>query len=926
MTQISAPTAANDRALLVRASAGTGKTYQLTARLIGLLVSGANPSSILATTFTRKAAGEILSRVLNDLARAAIDASAREALRVKLNEASVSHSQAAELLHLVFRELHQLRICTLDSLFQHLARARGSLMGLPPGWRLTDENEEELFRDLAIDQMVERSQQSSSGDPSPANDLRSLLSMLQREQSEKSVHRQMSHVVEQCYSIYRLTQPEAWHVLDVPDAPSQAEVRDAIRTLRELKFGHKTADAAFAKLADSLDCGDGLEIASHTTILKQALRPSEDPRPRVYCKKTLSPDLLRALETAAAFASHSVCRVLHDQTIATQELLERYSTCLEELRRSYQAHSFEDITIRLAQQLRQQRVRPDQWLADQLDHLLLDEFQDTSRIQWEILRPLAAGNLEHSRGTFFCVGDAKQAIYGWRGGDVQLFADLPQQISQLKQHQSNTSFRSSPVILDFVNAVFKHLPAHGRYQTNEEKDTIENRRIVETGRRFAAEFPTHMAAQTDLPGRVEIHTSLAKDEGGNIEHATLTTAATLIQRVAEHDPRASIGVLVARNRYGSRLVAQLRAAGCRVSHEGGSPLTDSMAVRIVLAAIRLCEHPADRRHWFLLKNSPLDSFLELPDADPSSPDLTPQAHAAAQRLRQKLDYQGLSSTIAQLGDALLPHCDAGDAERLEQLFQLALHYERQPGPRWSLFIRLAELRDVPRAAPERIRVMTIHQAKGLEFDAVILPELFGEMKRQTRHLIAQRARSNGLPRAVIRFAKADWQLFLPKAWQEAAGEMAAADEWETLSKLYVALTRAKQALYLVIPPASNSKKPEATSAGVIRASLASAVGEFDSSNPSSLVYESGDAQWAVPSASDPPSSVAPVEYSVDWPPVANGDTPSDSAPVDGGPPHGAPADPMRLWWEDSSEATDHDSAEAWSTDVEYCYYEDAPFS
>src|SRR5687767_2259614 len=125
--------------VVIRASAGTGKTYQLAVRFIGLLAAGARPDEILATTFTRKAAGEILDRVLSRLAHAAADDNERAKLAKAIGEKALSGDKCRELLVATVRRLHALRVGTLDSYFLQIATSFGHELGLPPGWSICDE-------------------------------------------------------------------------------------------------------------------------------------------------------------------------------------------------------------------------------------------------------------------------------------------------------------------------------------------------------------------------------------------------------------------------------------------------------------------------------------------------------------------------------------------------------------------------------------------------------------------------------------------------------------------------------------------------------------------------------------------------------------------------------------------------------------------
>ena len=111
--------------LVIHASAGSGKTHQLTNRFLALLLAGARPESILTSTFTRKAAAEILDRVLERLARGAIDPTARERLATELNRPDLTQEAVDAALASVIHGLHQLQITTLDAFFARLLTCFG---------------------------------------------------------------------------------------------------------------------------------------------------------------------------------------------------------------------------------------------------------------------------------------------------------------------------------------------------------------------------------------------------------------------------------------------------------------------------------------------------------------------------------------------------------------------------------------------------------------------------------------------------------------------------------------------------------------------------------------------------------------------------------------------------------------------------------
>ena len=163
---------------LIRASAGSGKTFQLSSHFLRQLFQGHAPETILATTFTRKAAGEIQGRVLLRLAEAADDAKAAKKLAEFLEQPDITQPKSRDLLVQVTRNLHRLRVCTLDSFFQQVARSLTLELGLPPGWSIIDEHTDAELREQAIDAVL--SQQVPE-------DAQNLMHMLAKGRSKRSV-------------------------------------------------------------------------------------------------------------------------------------------------------------------------------------------------------------------------------------------------------------------------------------------------------------------------------------------------------------------------------------------------------------------------------------------------------------------------------------------------------------------------------------------------------------------------------------------------------------------------------------------------------------------------------------------------------------------------------------------------------------------
>ena len=167
-----------NRIQVVLASAGSGKTFQLTLRFAELLLRGARPDEVLAATFTRKAAGEIQARILERLAAAAEGGEGLDELRAQLDWPDLELEACQQVLKATVDALPRMQVLTLDSWFARLGRALAPELGLDPGWRMVEEVEDEELRLEALERVLERGDQ---------DERMTLLRDLQRGRSEARV-------------------------------------------------------------------------------------------------------------------------------------------------------------------------------------------------------------------------------------------------------------------------------------------------------------------------------------------------------------------------------------------------------------------------------------------------------------------------------------------------------------------------------------------------------------------------------------------------------------------------------------------------------------------------------------------------------------------------------------------------------------------
>ena len=844
----------------MRASAGAGKTYQLTTRYLDLLRRGEPIQQVLATTFTRKAAGEVLARVLGRLAGACRDDRQRDQLGQALAGRPLAQGDCLAMLRVLVDSLDRLSVGTIDGFFNRAARALSLELGLPASPRLIDEGSP-LAKQMRTDAIhAVLGEQGATDDGMAA--LIEMLRRLHHDHAQRSVTGAIDDIVVNLDEFYRVYPDRAlWDTLPTAgllDAGLLATARQGLADVRphlpKTKAGNtnkKFADA-FEKLVASSDQGRWEAVLENGLVKKIAAGESR------YCQADIEEAVERAVKPLFVHAkAHRIAR-LADQTRATYDLLALFNRHYTDQRYRQGVLLFSDLTHVLAEGLPNMGDHPGAGIDElcyrldtRVTHLLLDEFQDTSLRQWQVLEPFAEQIAAEGDGgrSLFCVGDTKQAIYGWRGGCAELFEQI-EAMPGVELQSLSTSWRSSPVVLDVVNRVFSALT------TNAALDTC-----VEAADAWQRGFQPHIAERADLPGHVVLRTTEADsadpasdsddDDPAAPADAHARSVACSVREIHRQQPGQTIGVLVRRRAAALRLMHELRSLGVFAAEEGGNPIDNTPAVSAVLSAVQLADHPGDAVARFHVTNSPLSDALGLVGGDPEQ-DLDAFAH----QTREALLDRGYAAVIGGWVERLAPACDATALRRLMQLVELAEAYDEQGAVlRPGFFVDAVRAAKVEDPNPALVRVMTIHAAKGLEFDAVVLPDLDGVLsKSDARELIVlDRDSPIDTVRAVYRRADQHTMGLLPEL-QRAVDQRTREKRTEDLCLLYVAMTRARQALHMLVRPLKQAKSGEATVQGrtnlsyaaVLRQALCPDQGEgFDGQE---VLFESGDPDWSTGAA------------------------------------------------------------------------------
>ena len=811
----------------ILASAGSGKTYQLTNRYLQILSRGAYPSSILASTFTRAAAGEIRDRILRTLAEAAEEDLKRGELGRRLQR-GLTRQRVLDLLAALAANLHRLQIRTLDSFFGTIVRCFSLELGLPADARIVDEDEAFRLRREAIQRMLEE------GDTEAIIEL---LASLTEGSSERAVTDTIDNTVSALYDLYREAEDtQAWEAIPPEAALTEAELDQAIGALRAaipVDLGKRGVEAHARDCARAEMCRTG-SSDDWMDLFTSGLAAKVADGTLAYYGKGIAPSTVSASRRLLDHARAVFRRRVIDQTRATHTLLQLFDRCYRRVKREHKVLTFADLTVALAQAELDGRLDEICYRIDaRLRHVLLDEMQDTSIQQWNAMRPLVDETISYAaeERSFFCVGDVKQSIYGWRNACPEILSHLDHILMRpggevLHKATLATSFRSSPAVIEVVNKIFTGLvnnPALTRY--------------LEAARRWDAEFEAHTTTK-DLPGYVQLRAVARCEDQGKRQALRLQEAAALVAELYHRHPGKTIGVLLRTNGAVGRLLYELGPTRLRIpaTGRGGGPLTDAPAVNAILDLLRVADHPDTTIAAFNVLTTPLGPIVGLTDDTPG------RRRRVAARVRRQIASDGLAPTLQQWIRELAPHVDERQYRRCMQLIQLAQTWDERRSLRCDDFVAMVEARAVADPAASAVQVMTIHQSKGLEFDIVILPELETELaSTRTLKVVYQRDGDAGPILKIARHVSKDmWQQFedLRPIFEQHIGRLA----HETLCLLYVAVTRAREGLFMLVdPPSEGSRGAPARMSALLTHALHEGPVE-----PDSVLFEYGDRQWLAP--------------------------------------------------------------------------------
>ena len=825
--------------VLVSAGAGSGKTRVLTERLMEYVdpqITDAAPENIdrfLIITFTRAAAAELRARITDAIAG-----------RLQQNPTN-AHLRRQMIL------CRSAQIGTIDSFCGNLLREYAGAAGVSPAFHVLEEERSERLRDSAMTRVLERRYEEGSAsfleladsvgagrDDSRLSNL--VLKLHARLQSharpDQWIREQMDQLTEESADIAETP----WGKVLLDDALEEAEfwrsqMRDALLRMQEEEKIRSAYELSFRETAEALE---------HLTI---CLRESWDhsmacfpiPFPRInVIQKNPDPELteeLKAVRTKCKKSMEKLAGVFSETSEALltdlaktapyrKELLSLAQDLETEFQRSKRRNNaldfsdLEHLTIRLLENDDGTPTELAGEIASRYTEVMIDEYQDVSRIQDRIFHAISRGG-----ENLFFVGDLKQSIYRFRLADPGIFTEKSRYYEENRRGERvirlQENFRSRPEILNTVNAVFRKCMSERLGDLNYgSKDELKS----------GLEFPDHV----EKPELILI----AKEEAENTDlEAEAAVVAGEIRKLTEHGVirdgektrpvrYGDIAILLrSANTVGPVFRRVLIAKGIPVAAGAGGDFYESVEVSEVFSMLRLIDNPHQDIPLISVLCSPSFGFtqeqLSLIRAERKDSDFYTALKASEEedakrflKILSELRAEAPDLTPVELVDRIVDVLDLwavcsampDGEQRLQHLMDLSAMAEIfRTGSEVGVhhFVRWLENMEKKAREPETciqtadaVQIMSIHRSKGLEFPVVIYSALGRQFNRQDLKDTVLVHPELGLgPKLTDPARKVEYPTVARRAIEKRITQEVLSEE---MRLLYVAMTRARERLLL----------------------------------------------------------------------------------------------------------------------------------
>ena len=830
--------------LVYKASAGSGKTFTLAVEYMRHLML--NPRAyrqILAVTFTNKATGEMKERILSQLCGIWLGVPQSEAYlnvvcqslaeRGERLEKSELRRRAGLALRLILHDYAHFRVETIDSFFQSVMRNLARELDLSPNLNIELNSVEVL--DNAVDSMIGHLVPSS-----PV--LKWILSYIEeRIASDKrwNVADELKKFGRNIFDEGYVERSDRLRACLEHEPKAVALFRDLMYAMQQEALDHMKAFAdrfddllqqASLSAAD-LKGGERSSIASYFRKLKRGDLTDKDVQnqtlsnclqdsqawvaqkaPKRATVLPLVESKLRPLLVQAEEQRPAESRTVNSTRLALQHLnkLQLLSSIDEEVRRlNYEQNRFllSDTNILLQNLMRQgDSSFVFEKIGTEVGTLMIDEFQDTSRMQWDNFRLLLLEGLSQGYDSLI-VGDVKQSIYRWRNGDWRILEALGQPDketaclkgvppSTVRIKTLTTNRRSEANVIAYNNHLFPAIVRYlnGKYRQEQGEDCLPLTN--------AYADVVQQTVQDETRGYVQA-VFVEPDDEQNYQEKMLDALGKTVSDLLARGIRANdIAILVRKNKNIPLIADYLsHRHQLHVVSDEAFRLDASVAMSILINALRLLVNPdnglaraalvLDYRQAVLADPRPVDLLLLLPPAE-----ALPDGFADRQRLLEMPLYDLVEHLVSLFSLHTLPRQEGYLLAFLDQLNDFLQDSPATLEALLGYWDETMHANAIPNGESDGIHILSIHKAKGLEYHTVLLPFCDWKIENETNAQLVW-CTPDEKPYDALGVVPVNYsQLMAQSVFQKDYAEEKLQLWVDNLNLLYVALTRARCNLFL----------------------------------------------------------------------------------------------------------------------------------
>lgn len=808
------------------ASAGSGKTFTLAVDYLSLLYATEDYFAFqktLAITFTNKAVGEMKSRILGylmDFAEGKTDGDNQDFYQKLKEKVQASDEEIQKKSRFILRNILNnyagFEISTIDAFTHRIIRTFAKDLGLSTNFeielntldllqeaveRLIDQaGEDQELTQVLIDFVIEKTSEDKSGDISL--DIFEIAQILLNENHYQQVQALRHFKI----AAFSTTKKQLFSEIEQAIKTNQQRAKEFFElleknNLQNTNFTGKYIPNYFKKIKENGSINKVYDAQWQTNIETAKFynkKEKEDIKSIIDGIKNEIIDLFYACRDVDLEIQLKQKIIKNLTQLALLNLVENF---LQNIKKDRNLLLISDFNQKISEQIKNQPTPfIYERLGDRFQHYFIDEFQDTSKMQWQNIQPLALDALSgvyanNLPGSLTLVGDAKQSIYAWRGGDAQQFIELSSEENKLfpiQVHQLEYNFRSEHQIIHFNNSLFDFV---SKYYPQELIQDL-----------FSKAQQNQIENTSKTNGYVEVSFLESADANEKNEVFPEEVSRIIRQCVNERNLNyADCCILVRSKKEGVTIAEKLSQEGIPIISSETLLIHNHTEVQFLFHLMQLIQQPNEHEYKYKVIQY-LHGFNAF-EVDLES--LKTKIHSLSfnailkdlnidfsiEKFESLPVYDAVEMAIQSFG--LNEKASAHLLFFLDEIFQFSTKNESDLGSFIKYWEKQKDKKSISAPAGENaVQIMTIHKSKGLQFPVVIIPYLDQKIGNLTKERFWIPLENYPIPFALINGSDGLEQI-LPTHLQPLFEHWKSQKTLEDLNVFYVALTRASKEMYIL---------------------------------------------------------------------------------------------------------------------------------